>query len=53
MVIFNTLSELDSIINSLTKELYESKLDSVKKNFEEAKKYLVADNLIYDKLKNK
>jgi hypothetical protein len=53
MLIFDTLDELDSIINNLNEELYTSKLDSIKHNFEEAKKYLVADNIIYDKLKNK
>jgi predicted ribonuclease YlaK len=45
--------ELDSIISGLNKDLYNSKLESVKSNFEESKKYLVADNLIYNKLKSK
>jgi hypothetical protein len=47
---FNNLEELELIINSLSDELYVSKLDSIKNNFFEAKKYLVADNLIYDKI---
>lgn len=53
MIIFNDFNELDSIISGLNKDLYNSKLESVKSNFEESKKYLVADNLIYNKLKSK
>ena len=52
MLIFNTLNELELIINNLNEGLYNSKFESIKHNFEEAKKYLVADNLIYEKLKN-
>jgi len=51
MLIFDTLDELESIMNNLNKELYDSKIESIKHNFEEAKKYLVADNIIYNKLK--
>ena len=51
MLIFDTLDELDSIMNNLNKELYDSKIESIKHNFEESKKYLVADNIIYNKLK--
>ena len=51
MLIFNTLDELDSIMTNLNEELYISKLESIKHNFEESKKYLVADNIIYNKLK--
>lgn len=51
MLIFDTLDELDSIMNNLNKELYDSKIESIKYNFEEAKKYLVADNIIYNKIK--
>jgi hypothetical protein len=51
MLIFDTLDELQSTMNNLNKELYDSKLESIKHNFEEAKKYLVADNIIYNKLK--
>lgn len=51
MLIFDTLEELDSIINNLNEELYNSKLESIKYNFNEAKKYLIADDIIYKKLK--
>jgi hypothetical protein len=51
MLIFDTLDELDSIMINLNEELYISKLESIKHNFEESKKYLVADNIIYNKLK--
>ena len=53
MLIFDTLDEIDSIMNNLSEELYKSKLESIKHNFEEAKKYLLVDNIIYDKIKNK
>lgn len=52
MLIFNNLDELETILNSLNNKLYESKLDAIKNNFFEAKKYLIADDLIYDKIKN-
>jgi hypothetical protein len=50
LLIFNTFEELESILNSLTLELYNSKLSYVKQNFEIANKYLtVEDWLIYNK----
>jgi hypothetical protein len=51
MLIFNTIDELDTIINSLSCELYESKKQHIKNNFETSKNYLVADNILYNKLK--
>ena len=51
MLIFDNLEELEVILKSLNNELYESKLNSIKNNFCEAKKYLVADNIIYSKIK--
>lgn len=51
ILIFNTIEELENIMNSLTFELYETKMQHVKNNFEKSKKYLVADNILYDKLK--
>jgi hypothetical protein len=51
MLIFNNLDELEIILSSLNNELYMSRLDSIKNNFFEAKKYLIADDLIYSKLK--
>ena len=51
MLTFNNLDELEIILSSLNNELYMSRLDSIKNNFFDAKKYLIADNLIYSKLK--
>jgi len=51
MLIINNVDDLEAAIKSLSEELYTSKLESIKHNFEEAKKYLVADNIIYNKLK--
>jgi hypothetical protein len=52
MLIFNKISDLDLIMGKLNEDLYLSKIKSIKSNFEVSKKYLVADNLIYEKLKN-
>ena len=51
MLIINTIDDLEAVMKSLNHELYESKLESIKNNFEIAKKYLVADNIIYNKIK--
>jgi hypothetical protein len=51
MLIFDTMDELEKIMSNLSEDLYLSKLESIEHNFEEAKKYLVAENIIYDKLK--
>lgn len=53
MLIFDSMDELDSILNNLNEELYSSKIEYIKYNFEESKKYLIADDIIYEKLKNK
>lgn len=49
---FDTVSDLKDIINNLTIDLYQSKTRSIINNFELAKKYLVADDIIYNKIKN-
>ena len=51
LLIFDTLEELDVIIDSLNEELYIEKLMSIKNNFNNAKKYIMADNFIYEKIK--
>lgn len=51
ILVFNTLNELNSILNNLDEDFYLSKLESIKHNFAESKKYLVADNFIYEKIK--
>ena len=52
MLIFNTLDDLNFIIENLSQNLYDSKIDSVKNNFEKAKNFLVAENLIYKHIYN-
>lgn len=49
---FNSIEELKEIVSSINDEFYYSKIESIKNNFELAKKYIIADNLIYDKIKN-
>jgi len=51
IITFNNLKELDDILQNINGE-YEKRLESVYKNFELSKKYLVADNLLYEHLKN-
>jgi hypothetical protein len=48
---FNSLDELENILNNATEEFYLSKLDAIKENFELSFKYLIADNEIYKQLK--
>lgn len=47
---FNTIEELSDIIPKLDKEFYDSKIEHIKNNFELAKKYVVADDIIYEKM---
>jgi hypothetical protein len=51
MLIIDNIDDLEIAMKSLNETFYESKLDSIKHNFEAAKKYLVADNIIYNKIK--
>ena len=51
MVLFDGVSELGEVIDSLTEEMYISKMGSVRINYERAKQYLIADDIIYDKIK--
>ncbi len=51
MLIFDTIEELKMIMNSINEEFYYSKIESIKNNYEEAKKYLLADDIIYQNLK--
>lgn len=43
---FNTIDELYEIINQLSIELYLSKIDSVKYNFEKSKEYIIAEEYL-------
>jgi hypothetical protein len=48
---FDTLDELQKILSEINKEVYQERIEFVKENFELSKKYTVADNLIFEKLK--
>jgi hypothetical protein len=47
---FNSYDELEKILSQISEEDYLSKIDNIKKNFDFSKKYVVADNQIYEKL---
>ena len=51
IITFNTVEELQEILNNL-EGVYESKIDSVKTNFNLAMTYRVGDDLVYEKIKN-
>ena len=53
MICFNDIHELGTIINSLSLDLYKSKMGSVMTNFETSKKYLIAEDYMFENyLKN-
>ena len=45
---FDTIEDLEKIISTLSKELYLSKKESIEKNFEESKKYTIAEDYLTD-----
>lgn len=50
---FNTIEDLNNVIkNKLNEDLYFNKMKAIVENFETAKKYTVADDIIYEILKN-
>jgi hypothetical protein len=51
IITFDSISELKKIISELSADDYDKRINSIKKNYEEAKKYLVADDIIYEKIK--
>ena len=51
MIIFNNVEELGVILEDITNDTYHLNMEAIKNNFELAKKYLVADNIIYNKIK--
>ena len=48
MICFNDIHELPNIINSLSLDLYTSKIESVEHNFHVSKKYLMAEDYMYE-----
>jgi hypothetical protein len=49
---FDTIDELKKILSEINEEVYQSKIEFIKENFDLSKKYTVADNLIFEKIKN-
>ncbi len=52
IITFETLEDLEDILINLSSNLYFSKIESIHKNFDLSARYLVADDLIYENLKN-
>lgn len=48
---FNSIDELQSILDNINEDDYKFKIEIINKNFELSKKYLVADDLIYEYIK--
>jgi len=48
---FETIEELQNLIPKLNKDVYLSKIKNIENNFNLSKKYLVADDIIYEKIK--
>jgi len=51
IITFNSLPELSEIIKNLNVNSYYEKIQSIEKNFELSKNYLIPDDLIYKKIK--
>lgn len=52
MITFNDIDDLNKIIDGLSEEKYNEMFESVKLNYELSKNYLIADDLIYNNIKN-
>jgi hypothetical protein len=51
MIIFDKIEELELILENCNEELYYSKLDIIKENFEKSKNYLLPDEHVYKLIK--
>lgn len=49
MLVFNNVNELKNIVNGISPELYNLKLEYARKNFETAKDYMIAEDYMYEK----
>lgn len=49
---FETLDDLKVILDNINEELYNSKLNEIKTNFDLSLKYIIADNELYKQIKN-
>lgn len=53
IITFDNVKELDYIVSNLNADVYKSKIESIKDNFEKAKEYLISEDYMYEKyLKN-
>lgn len=52
MIIFDTIDDLYNILNNLSLDKYNTMLLAIEENFEKAKKYLIAEDYIYEKYLN-
>jgi hypothetical protein len=50
IITFNTIEEFEKILPTLTTELYNSKIESVKKNLEKAKQYAITEDWLYENI---
>lgn len=50
IITFNNIQELETILDGLTPSLYDKKINSITKNFEIAKKYLISEDWIKENL---
>lgn len=53
IITFDNIPELINLIETLDENLYLKKMDAIKQNFDLAKRYVIADDTIYKKIKNK
>jgi hypothetical protein len=51
MLIFDSMDELETILDNCNEELYNSKLDEIKDNFEKSKNFLLPDKHVYKFIK--
>lgn len=51
IIMFNSIYDLKNILETLDSNLYNSTLDAIKNNFNLAKKYILAENSIFEELK--
>ena len=51
MLIFDSMDELETILDNCNEELYNSKLDEIKDNFEKSKNFLLPDEHVYKFIK--
>lgn len=49
IISFNQIEELDSIIDSLNQELYQSKIEAIKDNFERVSTYSITEDWLWNK----